>query len=89
MSKKRKCKMTPEELTIHEQAVKLRHMSDKQLIEAFNRSTGPQAADTPANEKDTSPVKTLLQALSDGKCKGIGGATAYRVSQFAVEMGLV
>ncbi len=75
------------------QAVRLRRMSDKQLIEAFNRSTGAQAADKPADgpqgNKDVSPVKTLLQALSDGKCKGIGGATAYRVSQFAVELGLM
>jgi len=93
MAKKRKSRMSPEELSVHEQAVRLRRMSDKQLIEAFNRSTGAQAADKPANEpqgdKDASPVETLLQALSDGKCRGIGGATAYRVSQFAAELGLI
>ena len=30
-----------------------------------------------------------LSALSEGKCKGIKGATAYKVAQFAAEMGLI
>lgn len=85
--------MSPEELAIHEQAVKLRRMSDRQLMEAFSRSTDAQNADKHANGvqeyKDASQIQTLLKALSDGKCKGVGGATAYRVSQFASELGLV
>ncbi len=93
MSKKRKCRMTPEEIAVHEEAVRLRRMSDRQLVEAFNRSTGAQTAATPANDpqedNNTSPVETLLQGLSDGKCSGIGGATAYKVSQFAAELGLI
>lgn len=38
---------------------------------------------------NTSAVQALLTALSEGKCKGIKGATAYKVAQFAAEMGLV
>ena len=48
---------------------------------------GGAEADTPIG--NTSAVQTLLTALSEGKCKGVKGATAYKVAQFAAEMGLV
>ena len=38
---------------------------------------------------DTSPVKMLVAALAEGKCKGIKSATAYKVAQLATEMGLM
>ena len=44
--------------------------------------------EAPPNE-NTSGVQKLLAALSEGKCKGIKGATAYKVAQFAAEMGLI
>ena len=100
MSKKRKCRMTPEEQALHREAVRLRNMTDKQLVEQFHRAAEPEMAvsarsvaqdgakaDTPIG--NTSAVQTLLTALSEGKCKGIKGATAYKVAQFAAEMGLV
>lgn len=33
MAKKRKCRYTAEELAIHEEAVRLRKMTDRQLVE--------------------------------------------------------
>lgn len=100
MSKKRKCRMTPEELAIHKEAVRLRGMTDRQLVEQFHRATEAETAPTaPPMAQDssgevraignTSAVETLLNALSEGKCKGIKGATAYKVAQFAAEMGLI
>ena len=32
MSRKRKCRYTPEELALHKEAVRLRNMTDKQLV---------------------------------------------------------
>lgn len=100
MSKKRKCRYTAEELAIHEEAVRLRKMTDKQLVEEFHRAADtevavrvPDVAQNGENEADpnenTSAVEKLLSALSDGKCKGIKGATAYKIAQFAAEMGLI
>lgn len=93
MGKKHKCRMTPDEIAIHDEAVRLRRMTDRQLVEEFHRSKDADTASTPADgqqeETHSSPVETLLQGLSDGKCKGIGGATAYRVSQFAAQLGLI
>ena len=100
MAKKKNCRRTPAEQAIHEEAVRLRRMTDRQLVEQFHRAAEPEmAVSVPSVAQDgaeattpignTSAVQTLLTALSEGKCKGIKGATAYKVAQFAAEMGLV
>lgn len=92
MSKKRKCRYTQEELAIHEEAIKLRKMTDKQLVEAFREKdaeTPTEAENKHETGKDTNAVENLLQWLSEGKCKGVKGATAYKIAMFASEMGLV
>lgn len=97
MSKKRKCRMTPEELALHREAVRLRNMTDRQLVEEFHRAAEPEMGasvpqDSPEAEgatENTSAVQTLLTALSEGKCKGIKSGIAYKVAQLAEEMGLI
>lgn len=99
MSRKRKCRYTPEELVLHKEAVRLRNMTDKQLVEEFHRAADTElVASRPsvaqdgaeaAGPGDTSAVKTLVTALAEGKCKGIKSATAYKVAQLATEMGLM
>ena len=44
MSKKRKCRFTPEESALHKEATRLRRMSDKQLVEEFHRAAEPEMA---------------------------------------------
>ncbi len=100
MAKKRKCRMTSEELAIHKEAVRLRGMTDRQLVERFHRAAelemvpapSPVRQFIPSNEGEsgnTSAVEALLNALAEGRVKGIGGATSYKVAQLAKEMGLV
>lgn len=100
MAKKKNCRRTPEEQAIHEEAVRLRRLTDRQLVEQFHRAAEPEmAASAPSVAQDgaegdipignTSAVHSLLTALAEGKCKGIKGATAYKVAQYAAEMGLV
>lgn len=100
MSKKRKCRYTPEEQAIHKEAVRLRSMTDRQLVEQFHRAAEPEmavsvprVAQDASNEaepiRDTSAVKDLICAISEGRAKGIKSATAYKVAQLAQEMGLV
>lgn len=100
MSKKKNCRRTPAEQALHKEAVRLRGMTDKQLVEEFHRAAEPgMARSVPSVAQagaeaatpigDTSAVQTLLTALADGKCKGVKGATAYKVAQFAAEIGLV
>ena len=101
MSKKRKCRYTSEELAIHEEAVKLRKMTDRQLVELLRRQrtvtevcTERPTAFTAVSgkdksRKDISGIKTLLNELAEGKCKGVKGATVYKITSFATELGLI
>ena len=100
MSRKKNCRRTPAEQAIHEEAVRLRKMTDKQLVEQFHRAAdssmaprGPQApqepSEKPGQENTRSNLEKLLSALSEGKCKGIKGATVYKLTEFASEMGLL
>lgn len=98
MSKKRKCRFTQEEQAIHEEAVRLRKMTDKQLVEEFHRAaepeerperTEPERGDEEQAISRSSDVKRLITALADGRCKGIKGATVYKITEFAREMGLI
>lgn len=98
MSKKRN--RTAEEKTIHEEAVRLRKMTDRQLVEEFHRAAEPEVSLSSSNDgqdepeaadpnENTTAIEKLLSALSDGECKGIKGATAYKITQFATEKGLI
>lgn len=100
MSKKRKCRYTAEELAIHVEAVRLRKMTDRQLVEEFRRAAEPEKAtrvsevtqngeSVPEPNGNTSDVEKLLSALSEGKVKGIKSGIAYKVAQLAAEMGLI
>ncbi len=90
MAKKRKCRYTPEELEIHNEAVKLRKMTDAQLVEAFKSANSPQKAVLDAEpNKDAGKVEKLLKGLFRGDCKGVKSATAYKVQQYAVEIGVL
>lgn len=80
MSKKRN--RTAEEKAIHEEAVRLRKMTDRQLVEEFHRAAEPEVSLSSSHEaqdeaeaadpnENTSAIEKLLSALSDGECKGI------------------
>lgn len=92
MAKKRKYK-TEENLAIHKEAIRLRKMTDRQLVEEFHRSINAETASTPSEtsqgENTASPLETLLNGLSEGKCKGVKNATVYKIQQFAKELGLI
>lgn len=92
MQKKRSCRRTVDEDRIHEKAVKLRKMTDDQLIqyvedrvekarsEGFNK--GKQHV-----QKDSGSVPAFLKKLQDGKIQGIGAATIDKLTKAAKEYG--
>ena len=99
MAKKRKCRYTPDELRIHEKAVSLRKMTDAQLVEAFDNAKQNVARNSSSVSQDglkadrvtsdTGAINKLLQAISDGKCKGVKSKTAYKIEELAKELGLI
>lgn len=90
MSKKRNCRYTPEESVIHEKAVKLRKMTDKQLVNAFNSASDVHLNDkVKKSEEDTTKLQKLLNGLKNGECKGIKNGLALRIEEYARESGLI
>lgn len=75
--KKRSCKMTTEEKTEHEFAVKIRKMTDKQLYEFI----------CDLSEKNS--VEGFISRLESQSYAGIGPATIKKIKEFAVENGYI
>lgn len=46
-----------------------------------------KSAGTEANEQDK--VTILLNGLAKGECKGVKGATVYKIAEYAQQKGLV
>lgn len=89
MAKKSKIN-AQEEKEIHAQAVKLRKMTDEQLVTAFkNAQNAPESASKLVKASTKVSVENFLAALSEGKCKGIKGATVFKLETFAKEMGAI
>ena len=79
---KRNCRRSEEERRIHEEAVRLRKMTDAQLVAAVS---GPRQEPKPVKDN----LAALLEGLGAGGCKGIKGATVYKIAEFARERGLI
>lgn len=85
MGKKRSCRRTTNENIIHEKAVKMRKMTDEQLVhyvedrvekarsEGFNKGKG---------QKANPPQVDIAEFVQDiGKIKGIGEATMCKIRE--------
>ncbi len=94
--KKKSCRRTDEERSIHEQATRVRKMTDAQLVEYLNairaegRAAGrAEASGAPAPTVENGSVEKLLEELAAGECYGVKGATVYKIAQFAQERGYI
>ena len=100
MSKKKNCRRTPAEQVLHREAVRLRNMTDRQLVEQFHRAAEPETApsarlrtqdgpEAAGGTGDSSPLQALLDGLAAGECKGVKSATVYKITAYATEKGLL
>lgn len=90
MAKKRKCRLTEDEVAIHDMAVRLRKMTDRQLVEAFQNASQERTEDEPTNyTTDTTDLEKLLRGLARGECKGVKSGTVYKISEYARQKGLI
>lgn len=80
---KRNCRRSEEERRIHEEAVRLRKMTDAQLVAAIDC---PVHEDAHATDDR---LERLLAGLGSGECKGVKGATVYKITEYARERGLI
>ena len=85
MAKKRNCRRTPEEVSIHDEAVKLRKMTDAQLVEKV-RSASAAASKMPAAQvSSTKSVAEFLEA--NANIPGVGKITLKKMNTFAKDNG--
>ena len=83
MAKKR----TPEEVSIHDEAVKLRKMTDAQLVEKV-RSASAAASKMPAAQvSSTKSVAEFLEAFANANIPGVGKITLKKMNTFAKDNG--
>lgn len=76
--KKRSCRMTSEEKAVHEFAVKVRKMTDRQLYDFINSN----------NEKENK-AEEFLNAFETRTVNGIGPVTVHKIKEFAIKEGFV
>lgn len=88
MAKKRKCRYTAQELAIHEEAVRLRKMTDAQLCEYLD---GLNVGQRPAGTDKAEVVNELLEALSVRTDDGlrISDATIRKIRDIATRRGFL
>ena len=87
MAKKRNCRRTPEEVSIHDEAVKLRKMTDAQLVEKV-RSASAAASKIPAAQvSSTKSVAEFLEAFANANIPGVGKITLKKMNTFAKDNG--
>lgn len=79
---KKNGKMTPEERAQHAEAVRLRKMTDYQLVNAF-RAVNDQTPEPDAR------LERLIEGLAAGEVKGIKGGTVYKIEAYARERGFI
>ena len=94
--KKRSCRRTDEERSVHEQAIRVRKMTDAQLVEhlghireegyAAGYAEAEQTAPTPVPGKS---VAAFIEELATGECSGVKSATLYKLTEFARERGYI
>lgn len=78
MAKKRSCRRTDEENRIHEKAVKLRKMTDEQLV--------GYVEDRAEKVKEAGPsIAVFLSEINS--LHGIGAATVSKIKAYAKERG--
>ena len=104
MAKKRSCRRTVEEDRIHERAVKMRKMTDEQLVKLLEDagSGGYSRGLKEGAEQAEAEMKRIVEAVPHGKTteafvlwlktaqvKGIGPATVNRLYEAAEANGYI
>lgn len=82
----KKSQMTAEEREVHDYAVKVRKMTDRQLFDYFGAMQAKQEINTP------SEIITEFIDLVERKCgtgNGLGHSTVYKLRKLAAQEGLI
>lgn len=96
MPKKRSCRRTMDEDRVHEMAVKMRKMTDKQLVlyveqrvENAREDGFCRGQEAGQQEMKQFAVNEFLARLQDSRIQGIGAVTINKIMKTAREYGYI
>lgn len=90
MTKRRSCRRTIEEEKIHEKAVKMRKMTDEQLVHYVeNRVEKARSEGRNESKKGLTIIKFLEELSVPGTVPGVGAATIEKLRGFAKGEGYI
>lgn len=87
MAKKRNCRRTPEEASIHEEAVKLRKMTDVSLSKRFALRLQRQVRCLQHQVSSAKSAAEFLEAFANANIPGVGKITLKKMKTFAKDNG--
>lgn len=90
MPKRRSCRRTNDEAKIHEKAVKMRKMTDEQLVHYVEDRVEKARSEGRNEARSGRNIKTFLESLSTpGIIPGIGMVTVDKIKKYAKEGGFL
>ncbi len=88
MAKKRNCRRTETEDKIHDKAVKMRKMTDEQLVNYVNDQAAKAESEGFNRGKCSGSGKSVMDFVKEiSELRGIGAATVRKIKAYAEEMG--
>lgn len=82
--KRRNCRRTENEVKIHEKAVKMRKMTDEQLVHYVEDRVEKARSEGRNEAKKRNRVKEFLEKISaPGTIPGVGASTVDKLKKFA------
>ena len=82
---KRNCRRTEDEVRIHEKAVKMRKMTDEQLVHYVEDRVEKARSDSGSGKG----TREFLEELQTSKIAGIGAVTINKLLKVATEHGYI
>lgn len=88
MAKKRSCRRTETENKVHDEAVKMRKMTDEQLVSYINDRVEQAESEGFNRGKCSGGGKSIGDFVKEiSELRGIGRATVSKIRAYAVESG--
>lgn len=89
MAKKRSCRRTADEDKVHEKAVKIRKMTDEQLVQYVNDRVEKARSEGFNQGKKSTAGMTVNEFLKEiSKIKGVGDVTICKIMEHFREKGI-
>lgn len=86
--KRRSCRRTIDEAKIHEKAVKMRKMTDEQLVHYVEDRVEKARSEERNKRGSVKNLKVFFESLgAPGVIPGIGPSTVYKIKKYAKENG--